>query len=253
MLAILSTSIFNISLLSAVIYLLPKFVLVTCYFNIIANCHLTDNSPSNFPQWFSNTCYTALLWLFRNFCFFKIKYCKKKKHPHKTLSTLSIQLIVSLFFIHTLISLNCNNYFRTHPNPSLLLIPTPPIPQLTPLTPPPPPHPTTLFSMNADICLPACSCACLCSRRLRRWTINSFFCPSVCSLAHPSILSILPSSNVQGRVNSVRKSVHGKPHPSTGIEVSLQAFTLVLGTVPAGTCSRNMFSVHTISCSLNGF
>ena len=32
-----------------------------------------------------------------------------------------------------------------------------------------------------------------------------------------------------------------------------RAFTLVLGTVPAGTCSRNMFSVHTISCSLNGF
>ena len=31
------------------------------------------------------------------------------------------------------------------------------------------------------------------------------------------------------------------------------AFILVLGTVPAGTCSRNMFSVHTISCSLNGF
>ena len=32
-----------------------------------------------------------------------------------------------------------------------------------------------------------------------------------------------------------------------------RAFTLVLGTVPAGTCSRNTFSVHTISCSLNGF
>ena len=30
-----------------------------------------------------------------------------------------------------------------------------------------------------------------------------------------------------------------------------QVFTLVLGKVPAGTCSRNMFSVHTISCSLN--
>ena len=29
------------------------------------------------------------------------------------------------------------------------------------------------------------------------------------------------------------------------------AFTLVLGTVPAGTCSRNMFSVHTISSSMN--
>ena len=30
-----------------------------------------------------------------------------------------------------------------------------------------------------------------------------------------------------------------------------RAFTLVLGTVPAGTCSRNMFSVHTISSSMN--
>ena len=32
---------------------------------------------------------------------------------------------------------------------------------------------------------------------------------------------------------------------------SCRAFTLVLGTVPAGTCSRNMFSVHTISSSMN--
>ena len=32
---------------------------------------------------------------------------------------------------------------------------------------------------------------------------------------------------------------------------AVRAFILVLGTVPAGTCSRNMFSVHTIFCSLN--
>jgi len=36
------------------------------------------------------------------------------------------------------------------------------------------------------------------------------------------------------------------------VRLSIQAFILVLGTVPAVTCSRNMFSVHTIFCSLNG-
>ena len=54
----------------------------------------------------------------------------------------------------------------------------------------------------------------------------------------------------------------GKPHsllkpsnvsPKVSGKNSSRAFTLVLGTVPAGTCSRNKFSVHTISCSLNGF
>ena len=37
----------------------------------------------------------------------------------------------------------------------------------------------------------------------------------------------------------------------TGGDITTRAFTLVLGTVPAGTCSRNMFSVHTISSSMN--
>ena len=42
-----------------------------------------------------------------------------------------------------------------------------------------------------------------------------------------------------------------RPPPPPPIWSTIRAFTLVLGTVPAGTCSRNMFSVHTISSSMN--
>ena len=45
-------------------------------------------------------------------------------------------------------------------------------------------------------------------------------------------------------------AIKGSPPLENVYDIS-RAFILFLGTVPAGTCSRNMFSVHTISSSMN--